>query len=377
MVVTQLAAELAAQGRDIIALAAGEPDFDTPEHIRDAAIQAINAGKTRYTAVDGIGPLRMAIAAKFSRDNGLEYAPDMTIVSSGAKQLCYGVCQAVLDDADEALVLSPYWVSYPEMIRLAGASPVIVSPHAGAGFKITPDQLQQAITPRTRLLFINSPCNPSGAVYSRAELQALGAILAKHPKIVIASDEIYEHVYWGDTPYTSFASACPDLAGRTLTINGVSKSYAMTGWRIGFAGGPPALVGALRKIQSQSTTSACTISQYAALAALEGNQGCVTDFATAYKRRHDLVVEELIGVDGVKISPAVGAFYAFPDVSGAIAAKNLKDDTEFCLHLLDSTGVALVPGAAFGAPGHVRISFAADDSILAEGLGRLSDFASR
>jgi aspartate aminotransferase len=371
MAVTALAAELRAAGRDVIGLGAGEPDFDTPEHIREAAIEAIRAGRTRYTAVDGIEELREAVAEKFRRDNGLEYAADRVIVSGGAKQICYNVCQAVLDPGDEAVIQAPYWVSYPDMVHLAAGEPVIVETNLESGFRMRPEQLEAAITPRTRLVILNSPGNPSGAGYGREELAALGEVLAGHPDIVVATDEIYEHIWWADEPFTSFAEACPALLERTVTINGVSKCYAMTGWRIGYAAGPATLIGAMKKIQSQSTSNACTVSQYAALAALTGDQSCVAEMNRAFRQRHDFVVDALNAIDGVTCRPGEGTFYAFADAREAIARLGLADDTDLCQMLLNEAGVALVPGSAFGTPGHFRLSYACGLETLRDALGRL------
>ncbi len=371
MAVTALAAELRAAGRDVIGLGAGEPDFDTPEHIREAAIAAIRAARTRYTAVDGIAELRETVAGKFRRDNGLEYTADRVIVSGGAKQICYNVCQALLDPGDEAVIPAPYWVSYPDMVRLASAEPVIVETDLQSGFRMRPEQLEAAITPRTRLLILNSPGNPSGAGYSRGELAGLGEVLAGHPDIVVATDEIYEHIWWADEPFTSFAEACPDLFERTVTINGVSKCYAMTGWRIGYAAGPATLIGAMKKIQSQSTSNACTVSQYAALAALTGDQSCVAEMNRAFRERHDFVVDALNAIEGVACRPGEGTFYAFADAREAIARLGLADDTDLCQVLLHEVGVAVVPGSAFGTPGHFRLSYACGLQTLQDALGRL------
>ncbi|WP_405220695.1 pyridoxal phosphate-dependent aminotransferase [Lentisalinibacter sediminis] len=371
MAVTALAAELRAAGRDVIGLGAGEPDFDTPEHIREAAIEAIRAGRTRYTAVDGIAELREAVADKFRRDNGLEYAAERVIVSGGAKQICYNVCQAVLNPGDEAVIQAPYWVSYPDMVRLAAGEPVIVETGLESGFRMRPEQLEAAITPRTRLVILNSPGNPSGAGYRREDLAALGEVLAGHPDIVVATDEIYEHIWWADEPFTSFAEACPALLERTVTINGVSKCYAMTGWRIGYAAGPATLIGAMKKIQSQSTSNACTISQYAALAALTGDQSCVAEMNQAFRQRHDFVVDALNAIDGVACRPGEGTFYAFADAREAIARLGMADDTDLCRMLLNEVGVAVVPGSAFGTPGHFRLSYACGLETLRDALGRL------
>ncbi len=372
LAVTALAAELRAQGRDVIGLGAGEPDFDTPEHIKAAAIQAIENGQTKYTAVDGTAELKAAIIDKFRRDNSLEYAPDQVLVSSGAKQTCYNVCSAVLSPGDEAIIPAPYWVSYPEMVKLADGEPVIVSAGIDDGFKITPRALAAAITERTKLMFLNSPSNPTGAAYSRAELAALGEVLLDHPGIIIATDDMYEHIYWADDPFTSLADACPGLYDRTVTINGVSKCYAMTGWRIGYCGGPQTIIKAMKKIQGQSTSNACSIAQAASVAALNGDQSCIAEMTTAFKQRHDYVIAALNDITGVTCAPGAGTFYAFPNVAGAIEAKGLADDTALSELLLNEAEVALVPGGAFGAPGYIRLSFATDLDTLKEAIGRIA-----
>ncbi len=372
MAVTALAAELRAAGRDIIGLGAGEPDFDTPEHIKAAAIDAINAGHTKYTAVDGTLELRQAIADKFARDNQLEYAPDQILVSSGAKQTCYNVCVAVLNAGDEAIVPAPYWVSYPDMIKLAEAEPVIVPATIEDGFKISPRALEAAVTERTRLVFLNSPSNPTGAAYTREELAALGEVLLRHPNIVVATDDMYEHIYWAQAPFASLGEACPELLERIITINGVSKCYAMTGWRIGYAGGPKQLIGAMKKVQSQSTSNPCSISQAASVAALNGDQTCITTMLKAFKERHDFLVDALNDIPGLTCLPGAGTFYAFPDASEAIKAKGLADDTAFGEMLLNDAGVAVVPGSAFGAPGYVRLSFACGLDTLKDAVARIA-----
>ncbi|MCC7259182.1 MAG: pyridoxal phosphate-dependent aminotransferase [Gammaproteobacteria bacterium] len=371
MAVSALATELRAQGRAVIDLAAGEPDFDTPGHISEAAIAAIRTGQTRYTPVEGSAALKQAVSGKFRRENGLEYDTDQIVVSSGAKQACYNVAAAVLDPGDEAIVPAPYWVSYPDMIKLADGEPVIVAAGLDDGFKITPRALRAAITPRTRLLFLNSPSNPTGAVYTRAELQALGAVLQEFPDVVIAADEIYEHIYWGSEPYVSFAAACPALYERTVTINGVSKCYAMTGWRIGYAGGPKSIIGAMKKLQGQSTSNPCSISQAATLAALTGDQSCVSDMCRAFRERHDYIVAALDAIAGMRCIRTDGAFYAFPNVTGALRDHGLVDDTALAELLLRQAEVALVPGSAFGAPGHLRLSFACSIATLEDAVARM------
>ena len=375
MAVTALAAALRASGRDIIGLGAGEPDFDTPQHIKDAAIEAIKAGDTKYTNVDGTPALKEAIINKFKHDNELSYEPDQILVSCGGKQTCFNVCLAVLNDGDECIIPAPYWVSYPDMVLLAGGVPVPVLGGIDQGFKITAEQLEAAITPKTRLLFLNSPSNPTGAAYTKAELQALGAVLAKHPQIVIATDDMYEHIYWADEPFTSFAQACPDLYDRTVTMNGVSKAYAMTGWRIGYCGGPEAIVKAMKKIQSQSTSNPVSISQAASVAALTGGNECVEEMLVHFKQRHDYLVSALNEIDGFSCIPGAGTFYAFPDVSGAMATHGCEhDDTVFSELLLSEAEVALVPGSAFGAPGYIRLSFATSMEVLEQAIDRIKRF---
>lgn len=371
MAVTALAAELRAQGRDIIGLGAGEPDFDTPEHIKQAAIDAIRAGQTKYTAVDGTVELRDAIREKFRRDNNLDYARDQILVSSGAKQSCFNICIATLNAGDEAIVPAPYWVSYPDMIKLAEAEPVIIPSSLKDGFKITPRALEAAITDKTRLMFLNSPSNPTGAAYSQAELEALGEVLLRHPGVVIAADDMYEHIYWADEPFRTLAQVCPDLIDRIVTINGVSKCYAMTGWRIGYAGGPKTLIGAMKKIQGQSTSNPCSVSQAASVAALNGDQSCIAEMVRAFRQRHDYLVGALNEIPGFSCLPGAGTFYAFPDVSKAVAAKGLKNDTELSELLLNDAGVAVVPGNAFGAPGYIRLSFACGLDTLKDAVSRI------
>jgi aspartate aminotransferase len=371
LAVTARAARLKAEGKDIIGLGAGEPDFDTPLHIADAGVEAIRVGLTRYTAVDGTAELKDAIIAKFKRDNQLTYERSQILVSSGAKQTCFNVCAALLDPGDECLIPAPYWVSYPDMALLADGVPVSIYAGPEQGYKITAAQLAAAITPRSKLLFLNSPSNPTGAAYTKTELQALGAVLDKHPQIVIAADEMYEHIYWAAEPFTSFAEANPQLYDRTVTINGVSKAYAMTGWRIGYCGGPKALVAAMSTIQGQSTSNASSISQRAATVALNGDQGCVAQMNKAFKERHDFVVAGLNAIPGISCRPGAGTFYAFAQVDGAMNALGIKDDNDFAEYLLVEAGVAVVPGSGFGAPGHMRLSFATSMAILEDALSRI------
>jgi aspartate aminotransferase len=373
MAVAAKADELKRAGHDVIGLGAGEPDFDTPEHIKAAAIEAIRSGRTKYTAVEGIVELRRAICEKFRRDNQIEYQPDQVLVSCGAKHSIYNLATALLGPGDEAIIPAPYWVSYPDIVLLMDATPVIVSAGAEQNFKITPAQLEAAITPRTRLLFLNSPSNPTGVAYTRDELAGLAEVLRRHPQVITATDDIYEPIYWGSEPFASLLTVAPDLHERVVTINGVSKSYAMTGWRIGYAAGPRKLIGAMKKVQGQSTSNPTSIAQYAALAALTGDQSCIAEMTAAFKARHDWLIEALNALPGVSCLPCDGAFYAFPDVSGAIESiEGVTDDTAFAGYLLDRAGVAVVPGTAFGAPGHVRLSYACSLETLKEAVRRIA-----
>lgn len=372
LAVTALANQLRAEGRDVIGLGAGEPDFDTPEHIKQAAIEAIHAGQTKYTPVDGTPALKQAVIEKFRLDNALDYEPDQILVSCGGKQSFYNLCQALLNGGDEVIIPAPYWVSYPDMVLLADATPVIVSAAQGQGFKLRPEQLEAAITPRTRLFVINSPSNPTGVAYTRQELNALGEVLSGHPDILIATDDMYEHILFRGAAFVNIINACPELLERSIVLNGVSKAYSMTGWRIGYAGGPRALIQAMKKIQSQSTSNPTSISQAAARAALTGDQSCVAEMRDAFQARHDYVLERLNAMDGVECLPADGTFYCFPHMAQAIGRLDgIADDVDLAQHLLDKAGVALVPGSAFGAPGHVRISFATSQENLAQALDRI------
>ena len=371
LAMTARAAKLKAEGKDIIGLAAGEPDFDTPVHIADAGVDAIRKGVTRYTAVDGTAELKDAIIAKFKRDNALTYDRAQILVSSGAKQTCFNACAALLDPGDECVIPAPYWVSYPDMALLADGVPISVYAGPSQGYKITAAQLAAAITPRTKLFIINSPSNPTGAAYTKAELQALGEVLAEHPQIVIASDEMYEHIYWAAEAFTSFAQANPQLYDRTITINGVSKAYAMTGWRIGYCGAPKEIIAAMATIQGQSTSNASSISQRASTVALNADQTCVAEMNKAFKARHDFVVAGLNAIPGISCLAGAGTFYAFANVEGAMRALGLKDDNEFAEYLLVHAGVAVVPGSGFGAPNHMRISFACSMDTLKDALRRI------
>jgi aspartate aminotransferase len=369
--VTARAARLKAEGKDVIGLGAGEPDFDTPAHIAQAGIDAIKGGFTRYTNVDGINELKDAIIGKFERDNGIKYERSQILVSSGAKQTIYNLCMAVLDPGDEAIIPAPYWVSYPDMVMLADGLPVMPFAGPAQGYKITPRQLAAAITPKTRLVLLNSPCNPTGAAYTRAELRALGEVLLEYPRIIIGTDDMYEKIYWAPEPFCSLLTAVPELYNRTVTINGVSKAYAMTGWRIGYCGGPKEIITAMGTIQGQSTSNASSISQKAAAVALASDQACVAKMNEAFKERHDFVVKGLNSLPGVSCLPGAGTFYAFADVSKAMANLGCREDGEFAELLLNEGGVAVVPGSGFGAPGHMRISFACSMQTLEKALERI------
>ncbi len=375
--VTARAARLRAEGKDVIGLGAGEPDFDTPQYIAQAGIDAIHKGMTRYTHVEGTNEIKDAISAKFARDNGLHYERSQILVASGAKQVIYNLCMAVLDKDDEAIIPAPYWVSYPDMVLLADGQPVIVTAGAAQGYKITPRQLAAAITPKTRLVLLNSPCNPTGAAYTRAELRALGEVLIDQPRIVIGTDDMYEKIYWGAEPFCSLATVVPELYGRTVTINGVSKTYAMTGWRIGYCGAPKELINAMATIQGQSTSNASSISQHAAAVALLGDQSEVARMTEAFKARHDYIVEALNALPGISCLSGYGTFYAFADVTQAMAAIGSGSDTDFAEALLTEAGVAVVPGSAFGAPGHIRLSFACSLETLKNAIKRIGGFLDR
>lgn len=373
LAVTARAAALKAQGQDIIGLGAGEPDFDTPDHIKDAAKAALDRGATKYAPVPGTPGLKKAIVAKFARDNELTYSTDQILVSVGGKQSFYNLFQATIDDGDEVVIPAPYWVSYPDMVQLAGGEPVIVKTDIDTGFKMTPDQLDAAITNRTRCVVINSPSNPTGKAYTRAELAALGEVLARHPDVIVATDDMYEHILWTEAPFVNIVNATPALFDHAIVMNGVSKAYSMTGWRIGYAGGPTDLIKAMSKIQSQSTSGATTVSQEAAQVALDGDQGCVTDMVRAFKERHDFVVATLNDLPGVRCLESDGTFYSFPDFSEAIARNGADDDLAFSEMLIEKAGVALVPGSAFGAPGYLRLSFATSMKNLENALSRIHD----
>ena len=372
LAITARAAALRAAGKDVIGLGAGEPDFDTPEHIKQAAIEAINAGQTKYTAVDGTASLKQAIIDKFKRDNGFDYQPEQILVSCGGKQSFFNLCQAILDPGDEAIIPAPYWVSYPDMVLLANGQPVLVHAGAGQNFKMTAAQLRGAITDQTRLVVINSPSNPTGMAYSREELEALGEVLREHPRVLIATDDMYEHIVWESGSFINILNACPDLANRTMVLNGVSKAYSMTGWRIGYAGGPAEVIKAMKKIQSQSTSNPASISQAAAEAALNGPQECIGEMLVHFKQRHDYVVERLNKMPGVECLATDGTFYVFPSVTGLIdGIDGVSNDLELAEYLIENAGVALVPGTAFGLGGHARISIATSMENLTAALDRI------
>lgn len=371
LAVTNKAAELKAAGRDIIGLGAGEPDFDTPQHIKDAAIAAINNGFTKYTAVDGTAGLKKAIIAKFKRDNNLDYAPNQILVSCGGKQSFFNLALAFINKGDEVIIPAPFWVSYPDMVIIAEGTPVIVKCPEEQRFKITAAQLEAAITPNTKLVVLNSPSNPTGMIYSKQELIELAEVLRRHPQVYIASDDMYEPIRWTDEPFYNIVNVAPDLYDRTFVLNGVSKAYAMTGWRIGYAAGPAKVINAMKNVQSQSTSNPTSISQVAAEAALNGPQDVLQPMIAAFKRRHDLVVHGLNQINGISCLPADGAFYAYASVRPLIRALGLKSCTEFADWLLEKTGVAVVPGDAFGLGGYMRISYATADEVLVDALSRI------
>lgn len=377
--ITTMALEMKAAGRDVIGLSAGEPDFDTPDHIKAAGIAAINAGKTKYTAPDGMPELKDAISAKFARDNGLTYTREQISVSSGGKQVLFNALMATLNPGDEVVIPAPYWVSYPDMTLLAGGTPVVVPCGMDAGFKLTPEQLEAAITPKTKWLIFNSPSNPTGAGYSAAELKGLTDVLLRHPHVWVMSDDMYEHLVFGDFKFATPAEVEPALYARTLTVNGLSKAYAMTGWRIGYAGGPVELITAMRKIQSQSTTNPSTISQWAGVEALNGPQDFLRTNAALFEKRRDLVVSMLNEATGVTCPVPDGAFYVYPSIAGCIGKTTpsgtvIDTDEDFCRALLEETGVAVVFGAAFGLSPNFRVSYALGEDDLITACTRIKAF---
>lgn len=369
MTITQTAREMKQSGRDVVSLSAGEPDFDTPEHIRRAATAAMNAGATRYTAVDGIPELKAAISRKFKRDNHLDYTPAQINVSPGGKPVIFNALAVTIGAGDEVIVPAPCWVSYPDMVRLCGGVPVIIPCGSETGFKLTPEALSAALTPKTKWLMLNSPSNPTGAAYSAEELKALADVLRRAPDVMILCDDIYEHLVYDDFQFATLAEVAPDLFDRILTMNGVSKAYAMTGWRIGYAGGPEWLIKAMAKYMGQTTSNPASISQWAAVAALDGPQAFLEGWRQTYQSRRDRVVSRLNALPGVSCLVPPGAFYAFADISNIA-----DDDTAFALDLLEASAVATVPGTAFHAPGHIRISYAASIESLDAALDRISDF---
>ena len=372
LAVSNLASQLRAEGRDIIGLGTGEPDFDTPQHIKDAAILAINNGQTKYTAVDGTVELKQAIIDKFKRDNGLGYEADQILVSSGGKQSFYNLCQAVINAGDEVLIPSPYWVSYPDMVILAEGKPVIIDTGIDNAFKMTADMLENAISAKTRMLVLNSPSNPSGVTYSKAELAAIGEVLLRHPDILIVTDDMYEHIIWGAEPFCNIVNACEALYSRCMVLNGVSKAYAMTGWRIGYAAGPADIIKAMKKIQGQSTSNPASMSQAASVAALNGDHQCVRDMVVQFKKRHDYVVSSLNAIKYIRCLESDGTFYCFPHIQDFIDARDdLNSDVDVANLLLDKAGVALVPGSAFGADGYMRISFATSMDKLEKAMEKI------
>jgi aspartate aminotransferase len=372
LAITARAKALKDAGENVIGLGAGEPDFDTPEHIKQAAFEAIRNGFTKYTAVDGTPELKQAVVDKFRRENELVYQSNQILVSCGGKHSFYNLCQALLEENDEVIIPAPYWVSYPDIVLLADAKPIIIHSSIEQKFKISPDQLDAAITKNTKLVVLNSPSNPTGAVYSREELQALGDVLQKHPQVMVASDDIYEHVMLDGGTFQNILNVCPDLYTRCIVLNGVSKAYSMTGWRIGYAAGPEWLINGMKKIQSQSTSNPASISQAAAVAALNGDQSFIKTMEAAFKERHQFVVGSLNELPGISCIASAGAFYSFPDCSKLIAMINgVKDDVELAEFFITQAKVAIVPGSAFGAPGYMRLSFATSMENLQQAMERI------
>jgi aspartate aminotransferase len=377
LAVTAKANQLRLEGVDVINLAAGEPDFDTPDHIKQAAIEAIHAGKTKYTPVGGTNSLKAAVIAKFERDNGLSYRPNEILVSNGGKQSFYNLCQAVINQGDEVIIPAPYWVSYPDMVLLADGIPAFITADHTQSFKITAKQLTSKISTKTKMLVLNSPSNPTGVSYTASELESLAEVLVKNPQILIATDDMYEHILFNGEKFSNILSVCPELKSRTLVLNGVSKAYSMTGWRIGYAAGPENIIEAMKNIQSQSTSNPCSISQAAAEAALAGDQQCVRDMNAAFEERHDFIVEELNKVNGIHCSKSQGTFYCFANIDEAIKqTQGVENDVEFATYLLTKCGIAVVPGTAFGLPGYMRISFANSKEKLAAAAKRLKEVLS-
>jgi aspartate aminotransferase len=371
------ARELSLQGKDIISLSAGEPDFDTPQNIKDAAIKSINSGNTKYTPVDGMLSLKESIVNKFKNENNLEYTSDQILVSTGCKQSIYNLCQATLDKGDEVLIPSPYWVSYPEIVKLSDATPIFIETNSDTDFKVTGKMLQDNITEKTRMILLNSPSNPSGFIYSEDDLKDIGNVLKNYPDIIIASDDIYEHIIFNNKKFTNILNVCPELYDQTVVLNGVSKAYAMTGWRIGYAAGNASIIGAMKKIQSQSTSCTCSISQAAAKAALDNNNDEVHKMVNEYQIRSAFLHSELNQIDGIKYKKPEGSFYAFVDVNGLIdKIENINDDFELAEYFLNEAGVAVVPGTAFGSKNHIRISFATSLENLKKAVDRIKKLLS-
>ena len=372
LAVSARAAQLRAEGKDIISLSAGEPDFDTPEHIKNAAIEAINDGQTKYTAVDGTPKLKQAIINKFQRENNLDYENNQILTSCGAKHSLYNIFQATLDPGNEVIIPAPYWASYPDMVKLAGAIPVIVGTAINNNFKMDADDLEEAITTRTRMIILNSPSNPSGQNYNKNELIALSEVLLKHPDILIITDDIYEHIFWGSEKFANIINVCAELYDRTIVVNGVSKAYSMTGWRIGYAAGPEKIIKEMKKIQSQSTSNPNSIAQAAAIAALDGKQDFIRECVKTFRERHDFLINELQEIDDINVLASEGTFYSFPDMNKLIKKfGKILNDIELAEFFLDKAEVAMVPGSAFGVPGCMRISFATSMENLRESIKRI------
>ena len=370
--ISSKAMEMRSAGINVISMSAGEPDFDTPQHIKDAAKAAMDNGMTKYTQVDGVPDLKEAIIKKFRNDNELSYKPENILVSTGAKQTLYNLFQAILGDGDEVIIISPYWVSYPDMVLLADAKPVFVDTFQENNFSLDLNAFSNAINEKTKLVIINSPSNPTGITFTRSDYESIGAILENYPNAYVATDDMYEYIYWGEEPFVSFAQACPALFDRTITINGVSKSYAMTGWRIGYCGGPTDVIGAMKKVQSQSTSNPSSISQAATIAALNGSKDEIYTMVEQYKIRHDYLCSALNAIEGFKTSPGTGAFYLFPDVKNVIEKKGFSDDVELSEYLIESANVAVVPGSAFGSIGYIRLSYATSLEQIKEAVERIS-----
>ena len=376
LAVSARADELIEAGKPVINLSVGEPDFDTPEHIKAAAIKSIQEGRTKYTAVDGIKPLKQAIIDKFKRENQLQYTLGQVLVSCGAKHSFYNLFAAVLNAGDEVIIPAPFWVSYPDMALLADGVPVIIQTDFAQRFKLQPEQLEAAITEKTRIIILNSPSNPTGVAYTLDELKALGEVIKRHPKILVASDDIYEHNLWNQPTFANIVNASPELLERTVVINGVSKSYAMTGWRIGYAAGPAKIIAAMKKVQSQCTSNPTTNAQYASLAALQGDQQCVSMMKDAYKQRHDFVIQELQKIPGIRCIPSDGTFYTFPNVEGLYNKElGIINDMEVTEYLLNEANIAVVPGTAFGGAGHIRICYTTSMNNLVEAMKRIRSAA--